>query len=172
MLANYIIESVLNSEVIKMSAQDLNKHITDKINNKNLFSTNDVDSILKNPNLSSDHLLSLSQNLDLVSSRNSHHNIFVKVMSTEKNPEILNKHVYSFLQSPHLNLDQHLATMAKGIRTGNPSMPVDIKLKDRILLAADNAKKMSNILDTEDKNAREHTYQQPENKFLLNQKLK
>lgn len=172
MFANYIIESILNSDVLKMSANDLNDHIQKKINNKNLFSTNDIDSILKNPNLSSDHLLSLSQNLDLVSSKNSHQNIFVKVMSSEKNPEILNKHVYSFLQSPHLGLDQHLKLMTKGIRTGNPSMPVDNKLKERILMAADNTKNISNALNDEDKKAREHTYQPPQNKYLLNQNLK
>ena len=172
MLSQYLIENYTLSQLSSLSAEDLNKHIQDKINNKTQFTHMEVDNILNNKNLSSDHMLSLTQNLHLIPTRANHHALFLKAMTTEKNPSILNQHAYAFLQSPHIDQDGHLAIMAKAIKTGNPSMPVDTVLRDRILMNATDTKKVKSALDNEEKNAKNYTYQnQNLNKYLMQQEL-
>lgn len=166
MFIQYLIESLTSSQLSSLSAEDLNKHLQDRIGHRESINKGELDSILSNKNLSSDHLLTLTQNLHLMPSRASHHALFAKVMTSEKNPTLLNQHAYAFLQSPHLSTDQHLKEISKGIKTGNPSMPIDNKLKDRILLMADNPKKMKETLATHEQNV----FSTPsglENKFLF-----
>lgn len=172
MLSRYLIENYLASQLNTLSAEELSKHIQDKINSKSEFNHMEVDNILNNKNLSSDHMLSLTQNLDLIPSKANHHSLFLKTMTTEKNPAILNQHAYAFLQSPHINLDSHFVVLSKAIKTGNPSMPVDTKLRDRILLNANNTKTVKTELDKQEHDAKSYVYQpQNTNKFLMQQEL-
>lgn len=172
MLTQYLIENYTLSQLSSLSAEDLNKHIQDKINKKTQFTHMEVDNILNNKNLSSDHMLTLTQNLDLIPTRANHHALFLKAMTTEKNPAILNQHAYAFLQSPHIDQDGHLVIMAKAIKTGNPSMPVDTKLRDRILLQANNSNKLKKELDKQEHDAKTYVYQpSTNNKYLMQQEL-